>query len=557
MKKNLIIYILIICSVQAAGQNAPGKLTLSNGVEISDAWPPTRNKETERKEMPVPYLENRQDLIPINLGRQLFVDDFLIKSTNLVPVNHTPVYSSKNPVLEPDKEWEATSNGYKYAAPFSDGIWFDEKDQKFKMWYLAGAPGKGSRSYYTCYAESDNGINWTKPDLGIFGQTNIVDTANRDASTIWLDKKETNPSKRFKMFSVVPPDWQFVLKYSADGINWSKIAAKSGKVYDRSTAFYNPFKNKWTLSVKVRTPVSGRSRGYAENEDPEFLISSSANRFDAKQPDGMEKSVFFWFNPDDKEPRHPKFPEIDPEIYNFDAIAYESLMLGFYTVWEGPENSTCKDLGIQKRNEVLIGYSRDGFHFSRPSHEPFMGVNETDGVWNWGNVQSIIGTPIIMGDSLYFYVSGRKLNTTWWDSYLSTGLATLRRDGFVSMRPEPNQGYLLTQKISFDGNFLLVNADIPDGGELRVEILDENNKAIKGYGKADCIPMKENSTKYMIRWRKHDNISSLRGKPVHFRFHLNKGDLYSFWVSPWITGERRGHNAGGGPGLSQTGVDIK
>lgn len=557
MKKYIFIFTLIVCADQAPAQDSSGKLTLSNGVVVSDAWPPARNKETERKEMPVPYLEDQQELIPVNLGRQLFVDDFLIKSTNLVSVSHTPKYSSKNPVLEPDKEWEATNKGYKYAAPFSDGIWFDEKDQKFKMWYLAGAPGEGTRSYYTCYAESNNGISWIKPVLGIYGQTNIVDTTNRDASTIWLDKKEIDPLKRFKMFSVVPPDWQFVLKYSADGINWSKMVAKSGKVYDRSTAFYNPFKNKWALSIKIKTPVSSRSRSYAENGDPELLVAGSANRYDAKQPDGMEKNVIFWFTPDDKEPRHPKFPAIDPAIYNFDAIAYESLMLGFYTVWQGPENNTCQSLGIHKRNEVLIGYSRDGFHFSRPSHEPFMGVNETDGAWNWGNVQSIIGTPIIMRDSLYFYVSGRKLNTTWWDSHLSTGLATLRRDGFVSMQSKVNQGYLLTRKISFDGDFLFVNADISEGGELKVEIMDENHKVIEGYRKADCIPMKGNSTKYMIRWKRHNDLSELKDKPVYFRFHLSKGDLYSFWVSPWITGESRGHTAGGGPGLSKSGVDKK
>ena len=556
MKINLIIYTVIICTVQAVAQDPIKKITLSNGVEISNEWPPVRNKETERKEMPVPYLENRQELIPINVGRQLFVDDFLIKSTNLVSVYHTPEYSSKNPVLKPDREWESNSGG-PYAAPFSDGIWFDEKSQKFKMWYLAGAPGKGLRSYYTCYAESDNGINWLKPNLGIYGQTNIVDTINRDASTIWLDKTETDPLKRFKMFCVVPPNWQYVLKYSADGIYWSKMAAKSGKVYDRSTAFYNPFKNKWALSVKISTPVSSRSRSYAENEDPELLVASSANRFDIKQPDGMEKSVIFWFTPDDKEPRNPKFPEIEPAIYNFDAIAYESLMLGFYSVWQGPDNNTCRSLGIQKRNEVLIGYSRDGFHFSRPSHKPFMGVNETEGAWNWGNVQSIVGAPIIMGDSLYLYVSGRRINSISWDSHMSTGLSTLRRDGFMSLESNDNQGYLLTQKTIFNGKFLFVNADIPAEGELRVEILDENNRVIKGYGKADCIPMKENSTKYMIRWKRHDNISELIDKPVHFRFLINKGAIYSFWVSSWITGESRGYTAGGGPGLSQSGIDKK
>ena len=549
--KKILIYSLIICTAQALAQNPIEKTTLSNGVEISNVWPPNTNKETERKAMPVPYLQNRQKIVPINVGRQLFVDNFLVESTNLKSVYHTPKYSDYNPVLEPDKEWESNSAG-PAAAPFSDGIWFDEKDQKFKMWYLAGASNKDKNSFYTCYAESDDGINWLKPNLGIYGNTNIVDTSRRDASTIWLDKKETDLSKRFKMFCVESYNrCQCVLKYSADGIHWSKGVTKSGEIGDRSTVFYNPFKNKWALSMRFVTPVSIRSRSYAENEDPEMLVSLAHGT----RTGVLDKNVVFWFTPDDKEPRHPKFPEVKPGIYNFDAIAYESIMLGFYSVWEGPENNIYTNLRIQKRNEVLMGYSRDGFHFSRPSYEPFMGVNETDGAWNWGNVQSIVGVPIIIGDSLYFYVSGRKLGIP--NLGISTGLATLRRDGFVSLETKVNQGYLLTQKISFDGNYLFVNANIPKNGDLKVEVLDENNRVLRGYGKADCIPMKENSTKFMIRWKRHDNISDFENKPVHFRFLLNKGALYSFWVSPWATGESRGYTAGGGPGLSQSGVDKK
>jgi hypothetical protein len=40
------------------------------------------------------------------------------------------------------------------------------------------------------------------------------------------------------------------------------------------------------------------------------------------------------------------------------------------TMWKGPENDLCGKLGIQKRNEIGMGYSRDGFHFYRPSYEP-------------------------------------------------------------------------------------------------------------------------------------------------------------------------------------------
>ena len=105
-----------------------------------------------------------------------------------------------------------------------------------------------------------------------------------------------------------------------------------------------------------------------------------------------------------------------------------------------------------------------------------MDVNETEGAWNWGNMQSINGTPLIVGDSLYFYSSGRRLNKIMWDSYSSTGLATLRRDGFVSMHANKNEGYLTTEKLSFDGSYFFVNADVKGkGAMLKVELLDADN----------------------------------------------------------------------------------
>ena len=274
------------------------------------------------------------------------------------------------------------------------------------MWYLTGAGvlhKEDNQTFYTGYAESKDGKNWVKPSLGVFGNTNIVDTFNRDASTIWLDKQEKDPSKRYKFFNVEkrPSDkrWQYVLKYSADGIHWSESVVQSGDIGDRSTAFYNPFTKKWILSMRFGTPVSGRSRSYAENRDPELLVSM-AHTIRTDVPD---KNIVFWFTPDDKEPRNPTFPDVAPGIYNFDAIPYESIMLGFYSVWQGPENNIAKQLGVQKRNEILLGYSRDGFHFSRPSHKQFMAVNEIKGAWNYGNMQSINGVPLIVGDSLYFY----------------------------------------------------------------------------------------------------------------------------------------------------------
>lgn len=557
MRSIFILFFLTFCAVTSTAQN------IHNGIKLPETWPPRYEIPTQAKEMPVPYLENKPAVIPINTGRQLFVDDFLIHETNLERICHKPDFYPGNPILEPDRAWEVTTEGAPYCAPFSDGIWFDESSQMFRMWYLAGADllhrDTTRQTFYTCYAESVDGIRWDKKELDVVPGTNITEPSNRDSATIWLDREETDPSKKWKLFNVERREsdgrWQIILKYSADGIHWSKGQAQSGDVSDRTTVFYNPFTKKWAVSLRAGTPVSSRSRFYAENSDPETLVSL----IHRTKNDAIDRNIVFWFTPDDKELRHEKYPEVNPGIYNFDAIAYESIILGQYSAWAGPENRVCAADGIQKRNVISLGYSRDGFHFYRPTHEAFMNVDESDGAWNWGNMQSINGTPLIVGDSLYFYASGRRLNKIMWDSYTSTGLAKLRRDGFVSLSAGRDGGYVITEPVSFEGSYFFVNACVKGKkSSVVVEILDEDGKPLPGFTQADCIPMKKaDSTKQLITWKNHQNLSAISGKTVRIKFYLTDGDLYAFWVSSWESGESNGYTAGGGPGLSPTGKDVK
>ena len=545
------IVVLFGCSSNVNKQTSV-TTTLHNGIVLPEIWPPRYEVSEQRQEMPLPYIQKKPSVIPINIGRQLFVDDFLISSvTNLKRVPHYAIFYDKNPVLQPDKDWEMTFEGSPYAAPFSDGIWYDEKEQKYKMWYLAGAGmlHKHRQSFYTGYAESDDGKHWQKIERDVYPHTNIVDTCDRDAATVWLDKQEKDPDKRYKLFNVEKTSrgWQIVLKYSADGIHWSAGKAQSGSVGDRTTAFYNPFIGKWVISLRYGNKLSGRSRAYLEHEDPEMAVSLAHHIRNTVR----DRNIVFWFSPDDKELHHPKFPEVEPAIYNFDAIAYESIILGFYAMWKGPENDVCNQYGIQKRNEIGLGYSRDGFHFYRPDHAAFMGVNEVEGAWNWGNMQSINGVPLIVGDSLYFYSSGRMKNNVMWDGHVSTGLATLRRDGFISMRAKSAEGTLVTEKLSYDGDVR------NEGSTLAVELLDEQGNAISGFTKDDCrVVSGMNSTKLLITWKDNHDLSSLKGKIIRAKFYLKKGDLYSFWISPWESGESRGYTAGGGPNLNSSGMDI-
>ena len=116
--------------------------------------------------------------------------------------------------------------------------------------------------------------------------------------------------------------------------------------------------------------------------------------------------------------------------------------------------------------------------------------------------------------------------------------------GLVSTTGE---GSLTTRPVTFTGKYLFVNVDCPSG-ELKVEILDKNNKVIDDLSADKCKAVSIDSTIQQIEWNGSSDLSSLVGQEVKFRFKLKNGDLYAFWVSPSTNGESNGYVAGGGPG---------
>jgi hypothetical protein len=556
---------LCLLLLLAAGSTAAGE-TLYNGIQLPAAWPPDHGELT-REPMDVPYLRQPPAVIPIDVGRQLFVDDFLVEQTTLARVFHHPTPFAGNPVLKPDRPWEEL-NGWESAGPFSDGAWFDPRDQLFKLWYLVPPSAEAARAeaekatkiagtpplYRTCLAYSRDGIHWEKPAFDVVPGTNVVLTAPRDSDTVWFNPDATDPRQRFALFrnhrapKADAADgrtyaFAFTLHWSPDGIHWSEPAATSGGlswIGDRHTAFYNPFRHVWVLSMRNSTRndpalLGMRARLYHENADAEAALKSLV-----RHP---------WVGADRLDPHHPRFPAFEPQLYNLDAVAYESVMLGMFSILQGPENEDAKKLGIHKRNEILLGFSRDGYHWDRPDRTPFIGVDETDGAWNWGNVQSVGGGCLIVGDRLYFYASGRRWSSADKRGPITTGLFFLRRDGFASMEAGTQPGTLTTRPVQFSGRQLFVNADAAKG-ELRVEILDSDGNGIAPFSADRCIPIAADGTKQPVRWKGADDLASLAGRPVRFRFHLTNGSLFAFWVSPDASGASRGYVAAGGPGFA-------
>lgn len=220
------------------------------------------------------------------------------------------------------------------------------------------------------------------------------------------------------------------------------------------------------------------------------------------------------------------------------------MLLGLFTIWPGQPKDRAKP------NYVCLDFSRDGFHWHRPDRRPFLDVSERYGDWNWGNVQSAGGGCLVVGDKLYFYVSGRGgVKGSSASGVCSTGWAFLRRDGFASMDAEEKSGVLTTRPVKFKGKYLFVNVDALKG-ELTAEVLDQEGKVIKPFTKDNCKSITVDSTLQEITWKDSRDLSIVAGKTVRFRFHLKNGSLYSFWVSPDKSGASYGYVAAGGPGFT-------
>ncbi|MBM4036731.1 MAG: hypothetical protein FJ291_33780, partial [Planctomycetes bacterium] len=122
MKESAAWLFVIGLGVLAAAR-AAGSEVLYNGIVLPEAWPPKYDRPPNEP-MPVPYLAKPPEVIPIDVGRQLFVDDFLVQETTLKRTFHRVEYCKDNPVVKPDQPWENKNRGW-FAAPFSGGAWFD------------------------------------------------------------------------------------------------------------------------------------------------------------------------------------------------------------------------------------------------------------------------------------------------------------------------------------------------------------------------------------------------------------------------------------------------
>jgi len=483
-------------------------------------------------------LSGGSDAVVVDGHRQLFLDDYLVASSdNVARRVHQARKHPGNPVLRGGKTWEREM-AILYGSVLREG-------GKYRAWYHSGGGGVG-------YAESADGIVWTKPRLGIVyldeENTNLVirrGAAEGEAGAIryfyelfgvFRDEHDPDPLRRYKMgFLSIHRDYRgphedpfhrgqrrgLGVAASPDGIHWRLVENwATDAICDGATHWmFNPAAKKYVLY------------GRTKHKDPEVVRAWGGNEWVGKYFWGrsvarVQSADFLQW----EITRPGKAPVVmsadarDPpgtEIYSMLVFPYESAFIGLVQVFYNRPDACHLD--------IQLAVSRDSVHFTRVGRrEPFIPVGPV-GSWDRFNNSLANNPPIPSGDTLRFYYGGR---TYRHGPYAGKdkgqpggciGLATIKRDRFVSLGASFDGGKIVTRPLKLKGGTLHLNAK-SDFGQVVVEVLDAGGEPV-----ARSKPIRRDALDIPVEWER-GSLPDPR-KPVVLRITLRNALLFALWCS--------------------------
>jgi hypothetical protein len=487
--------------------------------------------------------------IDIGSRRELFVDGFLIEKLAGKAEQRLHRPQPQEIAITHDAPWEGSGSGYH--SIFKDG---DIYRMYYKAWQLTVTPeGKvntGEHPLFTCYAESDDGIHWRKPELGLHDfngskANNIViprgkmGQVNPDGGHPAVFKDENpNASSDARYKAIMrsnSPKGLLVLK-SPDGLRWSPMAdtpvITDGAFDSQNLAFWDAGAGLYRAYWRYFTEGTSDEK----NWKPAGLRAIRT---------ATSKDFIHWENQ-----RDLTYVDSPGEaLYTNQIKPYHRaphLLLGFPTRyiergWSDsmralPERehrewrSKASDRYGMAITEGLFMASRDGVSFKR-WNEAFLppGI-ERPGAWNYGHQylawhlvetkSALDGAP----NELSLYAT----ESYWTDKSSQLRRYTLRLDGFVSVQAPMSGGEVITKPLTFAGDRLTMNFATSAAGDVRVEIQDAAGKPVPGFALDDCPPVFGDAIERTIVWKSGGDVGQLAGKAVRLRFVLRDADLYSF-----------------------------
>jgi hypothetical protein len=452
--------------------------------------------------------------IDISSRLELFLDDTLIEGMQGAAMKmHEP--RPAGAVLQFDKPWEGRYVGY-VTVLTDEGL--------FRMVYrgLPTAGKDGSNLETTCIAESNDGIHWAKPDLGLFEvqgsrQNNVILAGMAPFShnfAPFLDSRPNVPGEeRYKALAGTS-ETGLVPFVSEDGLRWRKMQDKAvitkGAFDSQNVAFWSESEGCYVCYF----------RSWSEGE---FAGIRSVSR--ATSPDFLNWTEPVQMSFGDTPKEHLYTNQTLPYFrapHQYIALAAR-FMPGRRVVPAEKAGGLGGDAAYSGDcSDTVLMTSRGGSSYDRTFMEGF--VRPGIGLENWTSRTNYPARGIIPAGTkeIAFFVQRRYGQD---DHYLER--MTLRVDGFVSVNAPYSGGEMITKPIQFAGKELVLNVSTSAAGGARVEIQDAAGQALPGYSLDECLEIVGDEVERVVVWKKGSDVSALAGQPIRLRFVMKDADLYS------------------------------
>lgn len=410
-----------------------------------------------------------------------------------------------NPVLRRGPEG-APDHGHAilYGTVIKDG-------DKFRMWYLgmfeveleAGqAPGWWRPM---CYAESDDGVNWTKPNLGLVefnGNTNnnicLIQgepfslTKVNDFLSVLVDPDDPDSSRRYKCAYIAHPPYDdikggmssigvkervvasTILTTSADGLTWKIVgdrpANAEGERFEVTSLVrfgdyyysHGQLISPWTW----RPDGSDVGRTMLGYRSADFDHWSKATAFSFARPGQLTDP-----------PGKGQQTHMGAGLWNRGNV-----LVGLYGMWQdAPVKPTGKYWNEGVTIDLGLVVSNDAVHFREPVPDFKIIPRGEEGEWD--EIALLQGHAFVNeGDRTMIWYSH-------WDTggqlrNMEIGLATMRRDGFgyLSRQVESTDGHCITQPVFGRELRLFANVEnLTEAAPLTLQLLDERDRPIEAF----------------------------------------------------------------------------
>jgi hypothetical protein len=459
---------------------------------------------------PVPAHGQTAESAAIGSRVELFVDPFLIDRLEGAEQRLHPPMDGET-VLAFDKPWEGRYCGY---------VTVIKDEDRYRLYYrgLPMAGKDGSAAEVTCYAESQDGITFTKPNLGLFdvsgSRDNNVILANlapfsHNFAPFMDTRKDVPADERFKALAGTR-DTGLVAFVSADGTTWKKVRDEpvitEGAFDSQNIAFWSEAEGLYVSYFRVFTDGI---RTISRTTSPDFRTWTAP--IEMTYGDTPREHLY-------TNQTAPYFRA--PHIYVSIAARF---MPGRRIVSEEQAKTLGGDVKYSGDcSDAIFMTTRGGNVYDRTFMEgyirPGLGLNN----WTSRTNYPTYGVVPASDTEMSMYVQ----RNYGQDSHHLQRL-TLRTDGFVSINAPYEGGELVTKPFTFAGGELVLNFATSAAGSIWIELQNADGTPIEGFAQVACDEIVGDEIARVVTWKGSADVFSLAGKAVRLRAVMKDADLYS------------------------------